>query len=68
MTPPSSRPGPLELPDGIVALGPDAEATVAALVVAAERRQAAEVETALVEGLRVIPRPLRGVARKVLVG
>lgn len=68
MTPSTARPGPLELPAGIVALGPDAAAAVAALVVDAERRQAAEVEAALVEGLRVIPRPLRGIARKVLVG
>jgi hypothetical protein len=68
MTPSTARPGPLELPDGIAALGPEAREAVAAMVTAAERRQAREVEAALHEGLRVLPRPLRGIARKVLVG
>lgn len=66
--PPADRPGPLELPPGIVALGPDACREVSALVLAAERAQSAEVEHALQEGLRAVPRPLRGLARKVLVG
>lgn len=68
MTSSSARPGPLELPAGIAAMGPEAREAVAAMVAAAERRQAQEVEAALHEGLRVVPRPLRGLARKVLVG
>lgn len=68
MTPSADRPAPIELPPGIVALGPEACEAVARLVADAERAQAREVGAALHEGLRVVPRPLRGIARKVLVG
>ncbi|MEV4420893.1 hypothetical protein AB0L40_13070 [Patulibacter sp. NPDC049589] len=67
MTPPPAS-TPIELPEGIVALGPDACSAVEALVLAAERRQEAEVQAALEHGLRVVPRPLRGITRRVLVG
>ncbi|CAB4917355.1 unannotated protein [freshwater metagenome] len=66
--PPSARPAPLQLPPGVTALGPEACAAVAALVSDAERAQSAEVDAALQEGLRVVPRPLRGIARRVLTG
>ncbi|MDO9408047.1 hypothetical protein [Patulibacter sp.] len=68
MPPPADRHAPLDLPPGVVALGPEACSAVAALVADAERAQSAEVGAALQEGLRVVPRPLRGIARKVLTG
>jgi hypothetical protein len=68
MTPPPAAASPFRPPAGITALGPDVADRVRELVAAAERRQDAEVEAALQDGLRTIPRPLRGVARKVLVG
>jgi hypothetical protein len=65
---PHAAPDPLDQPPGIAALGPEARDAVAALIAGAERAQAAELETALQEGLRAVPRPLRGIARRVLVG
>ncbi len=56
------------LPAGIAALGPEANARVQQLVRAAERRQVQEAARALDEALGLVPRPLRGVVRKVLVG
>lgn len=64
----SSARQPFVPPPGIAALGPEASATVQRLVADAERRQSDEVGAALADGLRVVPRPLRGIARKVLVG
>ncbi|WP_354697717.1 hypothetical protein DSM112329_03356 [Paraconexibacter sp. AEG42_29] len=57
-----------ELPAGITALGPDTVARVRALVAAAEQRQAEEADAALDTALGIVPRPLRGVVRKVLLG
>lgn len=68
MTPPPADASPFVPPPGITELGPEVAARVAELVAAAERGQDAEVEVALQEGLRAVPRPLRGIARKVLVG
>lgn len=59
---------PLALPDAIVALGPDVAQDVQRLVAQAERRQDAELVAALEKGLAAVPWPLRGLARKVLVG
>lgn len=58
----------LPLPAGIAALGPDVAGRVQALVRAAEERQAREAQDALGTALKVVPRPLRGVVRKVLTG
>jgi len=59
---------PLVLPAGIRALGPEAEAAVQRLVEDAERRQEHEAAQALEHSLRIVPRPLRGVVRRVLLG
>ena len=58
----------LELPAAIVALGPGHADLVRALVADAELRQEVETEHAVVAALRVVPRPFRGLARKVLLG
>ena len=67
MTSPSAA-SPIDLPAGITALGPDTCAEVQRLVAAAERTQDAEVLTALDQGLKAVPRPLRGIAKRILVG
>jgi hypothetical protein len=54
------------VPDGIAALGDDAVATVQALVHEAERAQARELRGALDRTLKIVPRPLRGVVKKVV--
>ncbi len=59
---------PLDIPEGIRALGPEATARVQALVLAAEQAQEAEAAEALDKALRAVPRPLRGVVKKVLLG
>jgi hypothetical protein len=59
---------PPQIPAGITALGPDVTARVQALVADAETRQVAEADAALDSALRIVPRPLRGVVRKVLLG
>jgi hypothetical protein len=56
----------MELPEGIKALGPDAQERVEALVADARRRQADQLRRALENTLRIVPRPLRGVVRKVV--
>ena len=56
------------LPAGITALGPEITARVEALVRDAEQRQAEEAEHALDRAMRIVPRPLRGIVRKVLLG
>lgn len=57
---------PIKVPPGIVALGPDVEERLDGLVAAARARQAAELERALDDTLRIVPRPLRGLVRKVV--
>jgi hypothetical protein len=47
-------------------LGPDAEARIAELVRAAEARQTQELRRALDHTLRIVPRPLRGIVRKMV--
>lgn len=54
------------VPDGIAALGDDVVATVQALVHDAERAQARELREALDRTLSIVPRPLRGVVKKVV--
>ena len=56
------------IPEGIRALGPEATARITALVAAAEERQAAEADAALDTALKIVPRPVRGIVRKVLLG
>jgi hypothetical protein len=53
------------VPDGIAALGPDAVATVQTLVQDAERAQARELRASLDRTLSIVPRPLRGVVKKL---
>lgn len=57
---------PIALPPGIAALGPDAEQRLHGLVEAARARQSAELARALNDTLRIVPRPLRGLVRKVV--
>jgi len=60
--------GPIELPAGLRALGPDVVNEAERLVHEAERRQDRELREALTRTLRTVPWPLRGVAKKVLLG
>jgi hypothetical protein len=57
-----------ELPPGIVALGPEAVERIDALVRDAHERQRRELAGALEHTLTIVPRPLRGLVRKVLTG
>lgn len=57
-----------DLPAAIVALGPDVSGRVQHLVRDAERRQVEEADRALDKALGMVPRPFRGVVKKVLVG
>ncbi|UTI66774.1 hypothetical protein NBH00_11330 [Paraconexibacter antarcticus] len=59
---------PIDLPSGIRALGPDAVARLQTLVGQAEQRQADEAEAALQTALQLVPWPVRGIVRKVLLG
>jgi hypothetical protein len=59
-------PRQLEIPPGISALGPEAVGLVERLVAAAEERQDAELRGSLEKSLRMVPRPVRGVVRRVL--
>lgn len=56
------------LPAGITDLGPEITERVQALVADAERRQVAEADAAMEHALQIVPRPLRGIVRKVLLG
>ncbi len=56
----------MQLPPGIKALGPDAERRVEALVAGARRRQQEELGRALEHTLRIVPKPLRPLVRKVV--
>jgi hypothetical protein len=57
-----------ELPPGIAALGPEVAERLDAMVRDAHARQRQELADALDQTLRIVPRPLRGVVRKVLTG
>ncbi len=57
-----------DLPAGITALGPDVTARVQQLVRDAERRQVQEADRALDKALGLVPRLLRPLVKKVLVG
>jgi hypothetical protein len=54
--------------DRLREVDPDAAARLEALVRAAEARQEAEAAAAADEALRLVPRPVRGLVRKVLLG
>jgi hypothetical protein len=56
----------MQLPEGITALGPDAQERVRGLVADAQARQQQELRDALEETLRIVPKPLRGIVRRVL--
>lgn len=60
--------GRIELPQGLRALGPEVVAHLDDLVARAERRQDRELRDALRTTLRLVPGPLRGVVKKVLLG
>jgi hypothetical protein len=47
-------------------LGPDVEQRIGELVREAEQRQAEELRRALDHTLRLVPRPLRGLVRKIV--
>lgn len=53
-------------PPEITALGPAALETLDELVAGAERRQRAELAGALDHALRLVPRPLRPVIKKIV--
>jgi hypothetical protein len=57
-----------QIPEGVRALGPEVTARVQRLVADAEIRQEAEADAALDKALAIVPRPLRGVVRRVLIG
>ncbi len=57
-----------EIPPAIRDLELTVAAEVEALVAEAEHRQDAELLAALEAALGAVPRPLRGVVRKVLIG
>lgn len=54
------------IPAGITALGPEVERELERLIAVARDRDDRELAAALNDALKVIPLPLRGVARKVL--
>ncbi len=56
------------IPDGIRALGPDVTERVQRLVLDAERRQEAEAAAAVETALGIVPWPLRGIVKRVLLG
>lgn len=56
------------IPEGVRALGPEVTARVERLVADAEVRQEAEAEVALDKALSIVPWPLRGVVKRVLIG
>ena len=57
-----------EIPPGIARLGPDVTQRLEQLIGDAHARQRAELGEALNRTLRIVPRPLRGIAKKVLTG
>ena len=59
-------PDAVRIPKGLAKLGPGVKDEIATLVKEAERRQDRELNDALKAALRGVPRPLRGVVRKVL--
>ena len=54
------------MPEGIAALGPDVAGRVEELVAEARRQQLRDLGQALEDAMRVVPRPLRAMVRKVL--
>jgi hypothetical protein len=57
--------GTVAIPPGIAALGADVEDRIAALVRDARVEQGRELARALDDALRIVPRPLRGIVRKI---
>lgn len=56
----------IEVPEGVAALGEDVAGRVEALVRDAELRQAQELRRSLDDTLRIVPRPLRGLVKKIV--
>lgn len=56
----------IDVPDGVAGLGEDAVTRVKDLVRDAEVRQARELRRSLDDTLRIVPRPLRGLVRKIV--
>jgi hypothetical protein len=56
----------IEQPEGVKALGPEAQERVRALVDDVRERQAQELRDALEHTLRIVPKPLRGVVRRIV--
>lgn len=54
------------VPDAIAALGPEVTQQVERLVAGAERRHGEEMQQAAVSSLRIVPRPLRPLAKRML--
>ena len=55
-------------PDGVTALPADDQARLAGLISAARAKQAADLEAAFAATLKHVPFPVRGLARKMLLG
>jgi hypothetical protein len=55
-------------PDGVAALPADDQARLAGLISAARTKQAADLEAAFAATLKHVPFPVRGLARKMLLG
>jgi hypothetical protein len=55
-------------PDGIAALAAADRARLADMITAAREKQAAELEAAFTATLKHVPFPVRGLAKKMLLG
>lgn len=56
------------VPDGVAALSEDDQARLARLIAAAREKQAADLEDAFAATVRHVPFPVRGLAKKMLLG
>lgn len=66
MTAPGGGIRGVAIPKGLLALGPDVGPALRQMIAEAERAQDRELREALAATLKAVPRPLRGVVRKVL--
>ncbi len=55
-------------PDGVTALSAADQARLADLIAAARKKQAADLEAAFAATLKHVPFPVRGLAKKMLLG
>jgi hypothetical protein len=56
------------VPEGVAALAEDDQARLARLIAAAREKQAADLEDAFAATVRHVPFPVRGLAKKMLLG